>query len=115
MHNQNIRPSDIAGDGSDAPRAEELAQQWSRAFPDLNAEGGELNQTNLILPEPCTFLHRSLPPCSIVRPTLDQLGGAVATIKSFTADRLFEGQSPKFFRTVLGLARDADDAERRAG
>src|SRR6201996_2194367 len=84
MHNQNIRPSDTAGDGSDAPRAEDLAQQWSRAFPDLNAEGGELNQTNLILPEPCTFLHRSLPPCSIVRPTLDQLGGAVATINSFT-------------------------------
>src|SRR6201994_2107549 len=30
MHNQNIRPSDIAGDGSDAPRAEELTQHWSR-------------------------------------------------------------------------------------
>jgi hypothetical protein len=36
----------------------------------------------------------------------------VATIKSFTADRLFEGQSPKFFRTVLELAREADAAQR---
>src|ERR1700761_6909719 len=114
MHNQNIRPSDTAGDGSDAPRAEDLAQQWSRAFPDLNAEGGELNQPNLILPEPCTFLHRSLPPCSIVRPTLDQLGGAVATINSFTADRLFEGQSPKFFKIVHTLAHEADAASRES-
>jgi hypothetical protein len=81
-------------------------------FPDLNAKGDELNQTNLILPEPCTFLHRSLPSCSIVRPTIDQLGGAVATIKSFTADRLFDGQSPKFFKTVHTIAREADAASR---
>jgi hypothetical protein len=83
-------------------------------FPDLNARGGELNQTNLILPEPTQFLHRSLPPVSIVRPTLDQFGGALATIRSFTADRLFEGQSTKFFRTVHDLARRADAAQRGA-
>lgn len=82
-------------------------------FPDLNAKGGELNQTNLILPEPARFM-RGLPACSIVRPTLDRLGGALATINSFTADRLFEGQSPKFFRTVLKLAREADAASRGA-
>jgi hypothetical protein len=82
-------------------------------FPDLNAKGGELNQTNLILPEPCEFLHRDLPNCSIVRPTLDDDGGAVATIKSFTADRLFAGQSPKFFRTIMDLARAADAAARQ--
>ena len=83
-------------------------------FPDLNARGGQLNQTNLILPEPTQFLHRSLPPVSIVRPTRDHLGGALATIKSFTADRLFEGQSTKFFRTVHDLARRADAAHRGA-
>jgi hypothetical protein len=49
-----------------------------------------------------------------VRPTLDQLGGAVATINSFTADRLFEGQSPKFFKTVHKLAAEADAASRGA-
>jgi hypothetical protein len=81
-------------------------------FPDLNANGGELNQTNLILPEPARFLHPSLPACSIVRPTLDRLGGAEATIESFTADRLFQGQSAKFFRTVHQLARKADAAQR---
>jgi hypothetical protein len=48
-----------------------------------------------------------------VRPALDQNAGAVATIKSFTADKLFEGQSASFFRTVMQLARDADDAHRQ--
>jgi hypothetical protein len=105
---------DKAGNAVAQPLAGVTDPETGVTFPDLNAKGGELNQTNLILPEPCTFLHRSLPPCSIVRPTLDQLGGAVATINSFTADRLFEGQSPKFFKTVHKLARDADAASRGA-
>jgi hypothetical protein len=84
-------------------------------FPDLNAKRGELNQTNLILPEPCQFLHKDLPDCSVVRPTLDDNGGAVATIKSFTANRLFTGQTPRFFRTIMDLARAADAAARQAG
>src|SRR5580704_4903989 len=43
----------------------------SVTFPDLNSApfGGELFQTNLIMPEPCPFLSRKLPPCSIIRPT----------------------------------------------
>ena len=85
-----------------------------RAAPDGNeAKGGELNQTNLILPEPAEFLDKNLPDCSIVRPTLDRNGGAVAAIDGFIADRRFEGQSPKFFTTVRQLAREADAAERR--
>lgn len=84
-------------------------------FPDLNAKGGELNQTNLILPEPCEFLHKNLPQVSVVRPTLDRTGGAVAAINGFTDDRLFEGQTPKFFRTVRRLAREADAAQRQHG
>jgi hypothetical protein len=105
---------DKAGNAVAQPLAGVTDPETGVTFPDLNAKGGELNQTNLILPEPCAFLHRGLPPCSIVRPTLDQLGGAVATINSFTADRLFEGQSPKFFRTVHKLAREADAASRGA-
>jgi ferritin-like protein len=103
---------DKAGNAVAQPLAGVTDPRTRVTFPDLNAKGGELNQTNLILPEPCTFLHDSLPPCSIVRPTLDQLGGAVATINSFTADRLFEGQPPKFFNTVYKLAREADAASR---
>ena len=105
---------DKAGNAVAQPLAGVTDPETGVTFPDLNAKGGELNQTNLILPEPCTFLHHSLPPCSIVRPTLDSLGGAVATINSFTADRLFEGQSPKFFKTVHQLAREADAASRGA-
>jgi hypothetical protein len=103
---------DKAGNAVAQPLAGVTDPQTGVTFPDLNAKGGELNQTNLILPEPCTFLDRRLPPCSIVRPTLDQFGGAVATINSFTADRLFEGQSPKFLKTIHKLARDADAASR---
>jgi len=104
---------DKAGNAVAQPLAGVTDPETGVTFPDLNAKGGELNQTNLILPEPAKFL-RGLPACSIVRPTLDRLGGAVATINSFTADRLFEGQSPKFFRTVLKLAREADAASRGA-
>ncbi len=106
---------DKAGNAVAQPLAGVTDPETGVTYPDLNAKGGELNQTNLILPEPCEFLHRDLPACSIVRPTLDDNGGAVATIKSFTADRLFEGQTPKFFNTVHKLAREADAASRRGG
>jgi Ferritin-like domain len=104
---------DKAGNAVAQPLAGVTDPETGVTFPDLNAKGGELNQTNLILPEPCQFLHKNLPAVSIVRPTLDRLGGAVATINSFTADRLFEGQSPKFFRTVHELASEADAAHRQ--
>jgi hypothetical protein len=106
---------DKAGNAVNQPLAGVTDPETGVVFPDLNAKGGELNQTNLILPEPCEFLHKDLPDCSIVRPTLDRNGGAVATIESFTADRLFEGQSPSFFRTIHQLAREADGAQRRVG
>jgi Ferritin-like domain len=104
---------DKAGNAVAQPLAGVTDPETGVTFPDLNAKGGELNQTNLILPEPCKFLHQNLPDCSIVRPTLDHNGGAVAAIDGFTADRLFEGQSSKFFRTVRQLAREADAAERQ--
>lgn len=71
-----------------------------------------LSPLNSYTANPCELT--GLPPCSVVRPTLDRLGGAVATIESFTADRLFEGQSQKFFNTVHELAREADAAQRGA-
>jgi len=81
-------------------------------FPDLNARNSELDQTNLILPEPCGFINKNLPQCSVIRPTLTQNGGAVATIKSFTADLLFLGQSQAFFSLVNRLAVEADSVRR---
>jgi hypothetical protein len=106
---------DKAGNAVAQPLAGVTDPETGVTFPDLNAKGGELNQTNLILPEPCEFLSPRLPRCSIVRPTADRLGGAVATIASFTADRLFEGQSARFFRVVNKLAQEADAATRHAG
>jgi len=86
-------------------------------FPDLNAApfGGQTFQTNLIMPEPTVFLSRKFPPVSIIRPTqIAGSGGAVATIKSFTADGLFIGQPPEFFALLHDLAVQADAARRSA-
>jgi Ferritin-like domain len=104
---------DKAGNAVAEPLAGVVDPETGLRFPDLNAKGGELNQTNLILPEPTQFIDKGLPACSVVRPALDQNGGAVATINSFTADQLFKGQSPRFFSTVMGLARAADAAKRQ--
>jgi Ferritin-like domain len=83
-------------------------------FPNLNAPpfGGQDFQTNLIMPEPSPFLSRRLPAVSIIRPTSIANGGAVATIRAFTADGLFIGQPQEFFDFILKLARDADSARR---
>ena len=84
-------------------------------FPDLNAApfGGEDFQTNLIMPEPTLFLSRALPAVAIIRPTqLAGSGGAVATVKAWTADGLFIGQSPEFFTVLQHLAEQADAARR---
>jgi hypothetical protein len=78
------------------------------------AAGSQMFQTNLILPEPCQFLSANLPACSIIRPTLDQNGGAMATIKAFTADGLFLHQNPMFLEQLMDLASEAD-AVRRPG
>jgi Ferritin-like domain len=83
-------------------------------FPDLNKSGSEATQTNLIMPEPCEFIP-GLPDCSVIRPTLDPVAGAMAAVNALTADGLFNGQSPAFFRAITRLARAADAAERRLG
>jgi hypothetical protein len=81
-------------------------------FPDLNARGSELFQTNLIFPEPCDFLDKGLPACSVIRPSTTQNSGAVAAVRALTADNLFKGQTPAFFRTLMRLAQAADAAHR---
>src|SRR5437879_2139705 len=85
----------------------------SVTFPDLNSPpfGGEDFQTNLIMPEPCPFLSRKLPPCSIIRPT-EANGIAVGVVNFLTAMGLFIGQPPAFFELLRDLAEDADEARR---
>jgi hypothetical protein len=82
-------------------------------FPDLNSPpfGGETFQTNLIMPEPCPFLSRKLPPCSIIRPT-ETKGVAMGAANFLTNMGLFKGQSPAFFSMLHDLAKEADAARR---
>ncbi len=82
-------------------------------FPDLNSPpfGGETFQTNLIMPEPCPFLSRKLPPCSVIRPT-ETNGIAMGVVKFLTDMGLFIGQSSTFFNLLHDLAEDADEARR---
>src|SRR5437660_8343504 len=103
---------DKAGNAVAQPLAGVTDPETGLAFPDLNALNSELDQTNLILPEPCEFISKSLPPCSVIRPTLTRNGGAVATIKAFTDDLLFLGQSKAFFTLANQLAIEADSVRR---
>ena len=79
-------------------------------FPDLDVDN-ELFKKNLIMPEPCPFLSRSLPIVSIIRPTNTE-GAATGALAFLTAMGLFIGQSAGFFVYLKQLAQDADAAER---
>jgi hypothetical protein len=80
-------------------------------FNDLTTGQPESLQSNLIMPEPCPFLSRKFPKCSIIRPTATK-GAAMGAVKALKADGLFMGQSHEFFEALRDLAEDADDARR---
>ncbi len=82
-------------------------------FPNLNASpfDGETFNTNLIMPEPCPFISRKLPVCSVIRPT-ETKGIAMGVVNFLTAMGLFIGQSPAFFELLADLAQAADKARR---
>jgi hypothetical protein len=100
--------SDLAGD---APPITD--SQSGLTFPDLNSPpfGGATFQTSLIMPEPCPFLSRRLPRCSVIRPT-ETRHAAMGVLKFLTDMGLFIGQSMEFFRVMRDLAEDADAARR---
>jgi hypothetical protein len=100
---------DFAGNGVQAPVAPVSDQGLT--FPNFFTRG-PLFQPSLIFPVPCEFISADLPHCSVIRPSSDKFGGAVATIASFTSDGLFIGQTPKFFQVVNQLAKEADAATR---
>ena len=105
---------DKAGNAVNQPLAGVTDPETGVTFPDLNANPmKELYQTNLIFPEPTDFIsEEGLPPCSVIRPTLTANAGAVAAIKAFTDNQLFQGQSSEFFQAVMALATAADAAQR---
>ena len=105
--------SDKAGNAPQLTNVVDPVTKVSVTFPDLNSPpfGGEEFQTNLIMPEPCPFLSRKLPPCSIIRPTATE-GIAMGVVKFLTDMGLFIGQSPVFFNVLHELAEEADNARR---
>ncbi len=80
------------------------------SFPNLS-DAGPLFKANLIMPEPTVFLSPKFPKCSIIRPTETQ-GAATRAVQGLIADGLFIGQSKEFFKLILGLAAEADQAQR---
>jgi hypothetical protein len=105
--------ADKAGNAPQLTNVVDPVTKVSVTFPDLNSPpfGGEEFQTNLIMPEPCPFLSRKLPVCSIIRPT-ETKGIAMGVVNFLTAMGLFIGQSPAFFKVLHDLAEDADSARR---
>ena len=82
-------------------------------FKDLTADipQPESLQSNLIMPEPCPFLSRKFPKCSIIRPTATK-GAAMGAVRALTSDGLFWGQTKEFMEILTDLAEDADAARR---
>jgi Ferritin-like domain len=83
-------------------------------FPNLKDSSNEELKANLIMPEPTPFIKRSLPVCSIVRPTETQ-GIAMGVVNFLTETGLFRKQSEDFFDAIKQLAREADAAQRNNG
>ena len=104
---------DFAGNGVQAPVAPFKDPISGLTFPNFFSPLNPLIQPSLIFPVPTEF-KPNLPPVSIIRPLTDKFGGAVATIKSFTADGLFIGQSKQFLNILQAMAEEADSAKRLA-
>jgi len=104
---------DFAGNGVQAPVAPFADPISGLKFPNFFSPLNPLIQPSLIFPVPVEF-KPNLPRVSIIRPLTDRFGGAVATIRSFTADGLFIGQSQQFLNELQAMAVAADSAVRSA-
>jgi hypothetical protein len=104
---------DFSGNGVQAPVAPFRDPISGLTFPNFFSPLNPLIQPSLIFPVPVEF-RPHLPPVSIIRPLTDKFAGAVATVKSFTADGLFIGQSQQFLKELQAMAVAADSAVRSA-
>jgi hypothetical protein len=107
---------DTAGNAVSSPLAPLTDSTAPRVtFPDLNSSpfGGEAFSTNLIMPEPCDFISKALPACSIIRPTFTKNAGPLAVVSFLRNMGLFIGQSAEFFLTLRAIATEAERARRQ--
>ena len=102
--------SDKAGNAPPLTNVIDPVTGVSVTFPNLDVSNPLLKK-NLIMPEPCPFLNRSLPIVSIIRPTNTE-GAATGALAFLIAMGLFTGQSAAFFAYMKQLAADADSATR---
>jgi Ferritin-like domain len=103
---------DFAGNAVQTPMAPLTDPNTGLVFPDFNATGNPLLQTNLIFPVPCEFISATLPPCAVIRPTAQGQIDAVGAANALTASGLFIGQSPSFIQLLTEMAIEADAAVR---
>lgn len=101
---------DFAGNGVQPTVAPVTDPTNGLTFPNFNATGNPLLQTNLIFPVPCEFISPNLPHCAVIRPISPSAITAVDAINGFIQDGLFIGQSRQFTKLLLGLAQQADAA-----
>jgi hypothetical protein len=102
---------DFSGNGVQAPVAPFTDAISGLSFPNFFKPLKKKTQPSLIFPVPFEF-KGDLPHVSMIRPLTDKFAGAVATIKSFTADGLFIGQSQEFLNLLNTMAVAADAAVR---
>jgi hypothetical protein len=102
--------SDKAGNAPPLTKVIDPVTKVSVTFPDFSNAGEDL-KANLIMPEPCPFISKDLPICSVIRPT-ETKGIATGVVKFLTDMGLFKGQSKEFFALLADLAEDADEARR---
>ncbi len=103
---------DFAGNGVQTPIAPVTDPTNGLTFPDFNATGNPLLQTNLIFPIPCEFINADLPACAVIRPTAEGQIDATGAVSGFIADGLFIGQPDAFKDMLFEMANAADEAER---
>ncbi len=104
---------DFSGNGVQPPIAPFTDPTNGLTFPDFNATGNPLLQTNLIFPVPCEFISPKLPHCAVIRPVSPRGGiDAVGAVNALTSDGLFIGQPKAFTDLLTRMAREADAARR---
>lgn len=102
---------DFSGNGVQAPVAPFTDAISGLTFPNFFSPLKKKTQPSLIFPVPFNF-KAHLPHVAMIRPLTDKFAGAVAAVKSFTADGLFTGQSQEFLDLLNKMAVAADAAVR---